>query len=100
MAAAGQVGVSGDPIGPTIFHIPADHMPTPEVPMPVSSGLNRRLPTYLTFLLAALATTQLVGDAAAGVIVDHNATSFDARYDRFASGFPTAPVPNTSPTLV
>jgi hypothetical protein len=38
--------------------------------------------------------------AVAGIITDHTATGFDARYDRFASGFPNAPVPNTSPTFV
>jgi hypothetical protein len=51
-------------------------------------------------LLSSVALTQLAAPAAAGVIVDHNANSFDARYDRFASGFPTAPVPNTSPTFL
>jgi hypothetical protein len=47
-----------------------------------------------------LAIVHQATPSAAGVIVDHNATSFDARYDRFASGFPAAPVPNTSSTFV
>jgi hypothetical protein len=36
----------------------------------------------------------------AGIIDDHNPTSFDARYDRFMSGYPTAPVPNISPSFI
>jgi len=51
-------------------------------------------------VLASLAIIQRAGPAPAGVISDHNATSFDARYDRFVSGYPAAPVPNTSPTFV
>src|SRR5262245_5260701 len=101
MGAAGQVGPSGGLFRPTDFIFRPSNLPTPEVPMPISSRPHRRLPvTFLSFMLASLATTQLLGRAAAGVIVDHNATSLDARYDRFASGFPTAPVPNTSPTFL
>jgi PEP-CTERM motif len=48
----------------------------------------------LTFALAAAPTGR------AGVIDDHNPSSFDARYDRFVSGYPVAPVPNTSPSFI
>src|SRR5262245_52561603 len=65
-----------------------------------SSGSIHRTHVFLSFLVPLLATMRPADRAAAGVIVDHNATSFDARYDRFASGFPTAPVPNTSATFV
>jgi hypothetical protein len=66
---------------------------------PLFGPARRSRAAILTALFALLATAQQPGRAAAGVIVDHNASSFDARYDRFASGFPTAPVPNTSPTF-
>jgi hypothetical protein len=36
----------------------------------------------------------------AGVITGHVANAFDSRYDRFSSGYPTAPVPNTSPDFI
>jgi len=65
-----------------------------------SSGPIRRRREFLTRLFVLLAISHPAGRVAAGVIVDHNATSFDARYDRFASGFPTAPVPNTSTSFV
>src|SRR5262245_25036627 len=51
-------------------------------------------------LAAALAGFGPPASARAGVIVDHNPTSFDARYDRFASGYPAAPVPNTSASFI
>lgn len=68
--------------------------------MSFSSGPIRRRFRYVSLFLAAAALIHGSGRAAAGVIVDHNPTSFDARYDRFVSGFPTAPVPNTSPTFI
>jgi hypothetical protein len=68
--------------------------------MSILFGPNCRLSArFVTALLVCAVTLQL-SRATAGVIVDHNATSFDARYDRFASGFPTAPVPNTSPSFI
>jgi hypothetical protein len=68
--------------------------------MSFSSGPIRCRFPCLSFLLVAAALIHGAGRAAAGVIVDHNPTSFDARYDRFVSGFPAAPVPNTSPTFI
>jgi hypothetical protein len=53
--------------------------------------------------LALLTLTLLLSWAPAsraGVIDDHNPSSFDARYDRFVSGYPTAPVPNTSTSFI
>jgi hypothetical protein len=68
--------------------------------MSISIGSSCRLSARCVIALLVSAAALQFSHATAGVIVDHNATSFDARYDRFASGFPTAPVPNTSPTFV
>lgn len=54
----------------------------------------------LTYLRALTILATVPALAAAGVINAHNATAFDARYDRFTSGFPTAPVVNTSPSFI
>jgi hypothetical protein len=50
----------------------------------------------------ALLSLLLAGAPAgrAGVIVDHTPNAFDPRYDRFVSGYPTAPVPNTSTSFI
>src|SRR5205085_9116076 len=62
---------------------------------------GRRAPAALAPCLLTLAALAAAGTpAAAGVIVDHLPAVFDPRYDRFASGFPTAPVPNPSPTFI
>jgi len=59
-----------------------------------------RWPGLPAILFALVAIVQPGPRAAGGVIVDHVPNAFDARYDRFVSGFPTAPVPNTSPTFI
>jgi hypothetical protein len=53
-----------------------------------------------TLLAAVLALPFAPAHAPAGVIVGHNPTSFDSRYDRFSAGYPNAPVPNPSPDFI
>jgi hypothetical protein len=70
------------------------------MPRTPSSRTSSAAPLHVSTLVVL--TLLLAGARAgrAGVIVDHNPTAFDARYDRFVSGYPTAPVPNTSANFI
>ena len=55
---------------------------------------------FIGFVIATVGLAATGPRAAGGVIVDHPVGAVDLRYDRYVSGFPAAPVVNTSGTFV